>query len=314
MTARPDRLPVAARLLALALLPALLGLAGCRDGAGTAGGAATPTAPASPSTPSSPATGASRSSTTPVHIGRYVAIGDSYTSAPGIGGAQSQDGCLRSDRNYPHLLAAALDVGRLVDVSCGGASTADVRRSQLAGVPPQLDAVTADTDLVTIGLGGNDLQLFGNLLRACVRPNATTATGSPCADTLGSRVPRALARIRRNLVGVVDAVRAKAPGARIMLVGYPQLIPAGGSCRDLPFAPGDYPFAREVNQSMTEAVRQAAEATGATYIDVWQASAGHDICADQPWVNGFSGPGAAPFHPFAAEQRAVARLIAAELS
>jgi len=46
-------------------------------------------------------------------------------------------------------------------------------------------------------------------------------------------------------------------------------------------------------------------------VDVWEPSAGHDICADDPWINGrATDPNRAlAFHPFAAEQKAVAQLV-----
>ncbi|NHA01431.1 hypothetical protein G5V59_20705 [Nocardioides sp. W3-2-3] len=47
----------------------------------------------------------------PVAAGdRYVALGDSYTSAPGVGTPTGPAGCQQTDANYPHLLAAALDL------------------------------------------------------------------------------------------------------------------------------------------------------------------------------------------------------------
>ena len=302
----------AVRTALLVLVTIALGvLSACQDSSADRG--ATPSTPA-PSTPSSPASTptASPASVTP-RFARYVALGDSYTAAPGVPGATSNDGCLRSSGNYPHLLAASLPVRRLVDVSCGGADTDDVRRPQLRGVSPQLDAVTADADLVTIGLGGNDAQLFGRLLATCLRQEAATTAGTPCADSLGPSVPAALTRIETNLTGVVRDVRRKAPDAKILLVGYPQIIPATGRCAEVPFAPGDYRFARRVNQGLTEAVERAATATRTTYVDLWAASKGHDVCSADPWINGLSGPGAAPFHPFAAEQAEVARLVAAAL-
>jgi lysophospholipase L1-like esterase len=264
--------------------------------------------PSSPS-PSSPSP-SSPSPAGPPRFARYVALGDSYTAAPGVPRTETADRCLRSTGNYPHLLAARLPVRKLVDVSCSGADTADVRRPQLAGIPPQLDAVTPRTDLVTIGLGGNDDELFGRLLASCLR---RASSGSPCRDTLRSSVPQTLAAIEQNLLGVVADVRTKAPSARILLVGYPQIIPADRGCAEAPFAAGDDRFAREVNRGLTEAVRRAAAASRTAYVDLWRASAGHDICSADPWINGLSGPGAAPFHPFAVEQVAVARLVAAAL-
>lgn len=287
--------------------------AGCGDASAGGGTAAASSAASAASTASTASDPPSPTATAAPRFARYAALGDSYTASPGVPGGQSNDGCLRSTNNYPHLLAAALPVGRLVDVSCSGADTNDVRRSQLHGVAPQIDAVTRGTDLVTIGLGGNDLDLFSRLIGTCLRQDAATTPGSPCADSLGPSVQPTLERIQQNLVGVVRTVRQRAPSAKVVLVGYPQIVPASGTCAKTPFAPGDYAFARQVNHGLAEAVRRAAGAARATYIDLWSASAGHDVCAADPWINGISGPGAAPFHPFAVEQAAVARLVAASL-
>jgi len=234
----------------------------------------------------------------------YVALGDSFTAAPGVP-PQLPGPCGRSSRNYPHVLADELDAD-LVDVSCGGADTTHVRTPQPLGegssVPPQLDAVTPDADLVTIGLGGNDLGLFARLLRVCL-------TGSGC--TQGAAALQAdLPTVERRVLRVVRAVRAAAPEAEVVVVGYPQLV-GDETCERLPMAAGDLPAAREVNAGLADAVERAAEAGGARYVDLLEPSEGHDICSADPWVNGFDlGAEAAPFHPFASEQEAVAELVA----
>src|SRR3954471_15153979 len=124
---------------------------------------------------------------------RYVALGDSYSAGPLIPTTDLAGGCARSDHNYPSLLAARLHVARLVDVTCSGASTADLthvqRPFQGARVPPQLDAVTPHTDLVTVGIGGNDLDLFGTLVATCTRLRDSDPSGSPCGRELSRNGP-----------------------------------------------------------------------------------------------------------------------------
>jgi lysophospholipase L1-like esterase len=307
-----------ARPLAVSLLAVLALATGCSSGGEGGASSSSPSSPSSAGSSSAGSSSAGSSSagspSAAAAVSRYVALGDSYTAAPGIPGQTSSDGCQRSSANYPHLVATALTVGTLDDVSCTSADTGDVTTAQLTGVGPQLAAVTADTDLVTIGLGGNDLGLFGSLITGCLRQDAASVPGTPCTDTLASKATPALTRIEANLVGVVRAVRSKAPSAQIMLVGYPQIIPASGSCANGPFAPGDYAFMRKVNHGLTQAVAAAARASKATYVDVWSASAGHDLCSSDAWINGLGGAGAAPFHPFAVEQQAVARLVAAAVA
>src|ERR1700722_4671318 len=95
----------------------------------------------------------------------YVSVGESYNSVPGImppaPGAPA--GCGQSEKNYPHITATSLNLS-LTDVSCGGATTSDETEAQFEGQPPQDDALSASTEVVTVGMGGNDHGLFGGLL------------------------------------------------------------------------------------------------------------------------------------------------------
>ena len=125
---------------------ALAGLSGCDSGTSAANVETSASPSATAAAPAGPT---------------YVALGDSYTAAPGVPTTEQESGCLRSSGNYPSLVAAAL--GReLVDVSCSGASTPSLVEGQRVGdgtAAPQLDALTPDTSLVTLGVGGNDLDL-----------------------------------------------------------------------------------------------------------------------------------------------------------
>ena len=249
---------------------------------------------------------------------RYVALGDSYTAAPLVPPTDTSSICLRSGANYPALVAEAMPGTTLTDVSCSGATTRHTVSRQVGRtgtVPPQFDALKRGTDLVTIGLGGNDGRLFGGVLGRCVQVAQTDPAGDPCRRSFEAEDPDLLdttfARIERNLAEVVRGVRERSPGARILVVGYPQIIPESGTCDLLPLASGDYPFAREVNEGLDDAVERGAEAAQAEYVDTWGPSAGHDICADDPWINGrvTSADTALAYHPLAVEQEQVARLV-----
>ncbi|GAB3197958.1 SGNH/GDSL hydrolase family protein [Nocardioides hungaricus] len=257
----------------------------------------------------------------PTRYDEYVALGDSYTAAPLVPPTDASNLCLRSGVNYPALVAEAMPGTALTDVSCSGASTRNTVRPQAGrggSVPPQFDALRPGTDLVTIGLGGNDENLFGGTLGTCVLVAAQDPTGSPCTDAAagGRDVDRILERIRANLVEVVRGVEKRSPDARVLLIGYPQLIPATGTCADLPLAEGDYAFARTINQGLADAVQAAAEDAGVDFVDLWAPSAGRDICSADPWINGrvTSATTALAYHPLAVEQEAVARLILDEIS
>lgn len=256
----------------------------------------------------------------PTAYDEYVAIGDSYTAAPLVPPTDTSSICLRSGANYPALVAAAMPGTALTDVSCSGATTANTVEPQSGmggSVPPQFDALTPTTDLVTIGLGGNDESLFAKLLGRCTELASQDPTGAPCEEAAAGGVDFELLQstIRDNLADVVRGVRERSPEARILMIGYPQLVPGSGTCDLLPLAEGDYPFARAVNEGLNQAMSDAAEVTDAEYVDVWEPSAGHDICADEPWVNGrvTSAATALAYHPLAVGQEAVAELVLEQL-
>ncbi len=223
-------------------------------------------------------------------------------------------GCFRSRANYPALVARELDA-RLEDRSCGGARTIDFRRSQYPEVPPQLTAVKPGVDLVTISVGGNDERVFTELVSRCTRLRARDPEGAPCREYMRSTgsdaLLSALRATRSRVTAIIRDVRERAPEAKVLVVGYPQIIAADSTCAELPLAKGDHAYGEQVNRALTEVLRLAALATRSTYVDVWAASQGHDICSDDPWVNGSvtDQERAAAYHPFAAEQVAVADLV-----
>ena len=262
-------------------------------------------------------------SAAPESFRRYVALGDSYTAAPLVPTTDVANGCFRSDHNYPSLVAEQLDVKRFVDVSCSGADTADLTSRQQtvrgATVPPQLRAVTRRTDLVTLGIGGNDFDLFSTLVMTCAQPGRSEPAGSPCADTLQARGVDLVAeasRISDRVAGAVSAVRRRAPDATVVVVGYPRLLPSGGGCRKLPIAQGDYAFGDRVARALNAALARAARRTGARYVDMYAASKGHDVCSSDPWVNGATTKQrkAMAFHPLASGMEAVADEVVATIS
>lgn len=253
----------------------------------------------------------------------YVALGDSFTAAPGLPGSESSDGCLRSVENYPALVAEELATDYAVDLtdrSCSAADTTSLAGEQLVGreaLPPQLDALGRSTDLVTLSMGGNDFGVFLRLVGGCVSLARQDPDGSPCRDAARSGddvLGEAQPLIEQRLVDAVRQIQHRAPRAQVLLVGYPQLVPPSGGCPDLlPLGRGDLGFARRVNRALTDNLARAARRTGTTYVDVWAASAGHDICSRDPWVAGQGGQpgGAIPFHPLPAGQRGVADAVLA---
>lgn len=240
----------------------------------------------------------------------YVALGDSYTAGPFIPLPRFDPvGCGRSTNDYPALLADLLTIDSYTDVSCSGAQTSDMTQSQsvpLGSNKPQFDALTADTDLVTLGIGGNDFSLFGSLIDTCSSLYESDPNGSPCKDKYvmnGQNTLQAnIDQIGRRVGGVLAGIHERSPDAKVLVFGYPHIVPAEQTCQDvLPFSAGDYPFLDSVERALNAAIADAAVGDSATYVDTYAASAGHDACAgDQAWINGqhLKLLAAAPYHPF----------------
>jgi lysophospholipase L1-like esterase len=269
--------------------------------------------------PGAPEPGSGRTAAV-ADVGEYVALGDSFTSGPLVPQTLAAFGCFRSTHNYPALLAEDLDVRRFTDVSCAGADTTDVRSPQptgFAAVPPQLSAVSAETDLVTIGIGGNDFGLFGRLASTCPQLRASDPGGDPCrrylAASAGPAPLEVLDRIGSRTAAVLDAVHRRAPEAQLLVVGYPRITPPRGTCTGvLPFAAGDYAYLDLVQRRLNAALRQAARSADAGFVDTYRASRGHDACAGpRAWVNGSrtDTSRAQSYHPFGSYMQAVAGLV-----
>src|SRR5829696_4487013 len=117
----------------------------------------------------------------------YVALGDSYTAGPFITPQDlSVPGCLRSDANYPNLVAPHLDLPAFRDVSCSGAQTEDMTASQDVDPnpdnPPQFNALDGETRVVTLGIGGNDIG-FSEIAQKCAQLGVENGLqGHPCQD------------------------------------------------------------------------------------------------------------------------------------
>jgi lysophospholipase L1-like esterase len=248
----------------------------------------------------------------------YVALGDSYTSGAGMArNDPTSSFCQRSAVNYPHLVAKALGA-KLTDVSCGGAGTQHATTPQSMGdgtfAPPQLGALSRSTVIVTVGLGYNDFNWYFDLLYGCTSAAPSDPTGHPCKNLrAGGEDPEVTTRrIGDQVEATLEAVHDKAPFADVLLVGYPQLVPEKGTCPELALATGDYPYVRDMLELLDENLRRAADDADATYVDVYSASKGHDICAGRDaWVNGIDAQlgVAASYHPVARGQRAVAELV-----
>lgn len=250
----------------------------------------------------------------------YVALGDSYSAGPLIPQPRTDPfACFRSVNNYPAYLAGYLGVATYRDVTCSGASTSNFENPQplLLGdpAPAQLDALSAETDLVTVGIGGNDFGLFGTMIDTCGQLAADHPRGDPCRRQFTNRQgvdtkARDARKIQRNVGKALAAVHRRAPNAAVYVVGYPRLLPLTGSCTEVGFATGDYAWGRHVEWLLNRSLHQAADNHRATYLNLYPATKGHDACAgDQAWINGheLKFGVAANFHPFQVGERGMGR-------
>ncbi|WP_225826211.1 SGNH/GDSL hydrolase family protein [Streptomyces naphthomycinicus] len=249
----------------------------------------------------------------------YVALGDSYTSGPGIP-RQVDAACGRSDHNYPSLVAAQGRAAAFTDVSCGGATTAEMWQAQ-GSHPPQLDALDRHTDLVTLQIGGNDVG-FGSVIGTCARLAAQDPAGNPCERSYNAsghdQLALAVARTAPKVDRVLRAVRARAPHARVVVVGYPDLLPDDGSgCfPQVPFAQQDFPYLRDTEKRLNLMLRLVAAVNRAAYVDTYGPTAGHDMCKapGDRWIEPLQPASpAAPAHPNARGEAAMAQAVLARL-
>jgi lysophospholipase L1-like esterase len=256
---------------------------------------------------------------------RYVALGDSYTAGPLVPSQTgSPAGCLRSTHSYPFLVAAGTGAATFSDVSCQGATTADMAHSQsvpLGTNPPQDNSLSASTTLVTLQISGNDIG-FSDIIIHCTTLSLTNPFGSPCKDhytsggidKLRAKIAAAAPKVAADLRGI----HADAPEAKVFLVGYPVILPnSGGGCWPLvPIAYGDVPYLRGVEKALNSMLAAEAAANNATFVDTYTASIGHDVCQapGTKWVEGLIPTAlAAPFHPNRLGEQGMARQVLAAL-
>ncbi|MDT9593079.1 SGNH/GDSL hydrolase family protein [Nocardioides zeae] len=215
----------------------------------------------------------------------YVALGDSYSSGTGTR-SYIDDGteCLRSTAAFPSLVAAA--GGYDLDFrACSGAVVADVQANQL-------QALSADTDLVTLTIGGNDADFTG-VITECALPGwASNCDGA--IDTATSFIDGTLGS---RLSGLYAQVRAAAPNAEVVVAGYPRLF-MGEDCDVLTFiSPEEMTRLNATADLLNRTTSSAAASAGFRFVDPTAAFVGHAVCDDPEWLNGLSNPVVESYHP-----------------
>jgi lysophospholipase L1-like esterase len=262
--------------------------------------------------------------TSAVAAGPIVALGDSYTAGDlfPLDLTARPLGCTRSAKAYPVLVASALKAP-LVDAACGGAGVrymTGAQQTNLGTNPPQLNALASGDSVVMLTLSGDDIG-FWSTLDTCMELSVTDLFGSPCerhftsggTDQLAARVTAETAQITAVLAGI----RARAPRARILVVGYPDLFPQHGGCWPaVPITNGDIAYLRSTELLLNAMLAGDARAAGATFVDTYTPTIGHDFCrsASVKDVEGLVPTSLAyPFHPNARGQAVMAAAVLAAL-
>jgi lysophospholipase L1-like esterase len=257
----------------------------------------------------------------------YVSLGDSYTSGPFINlnsAGSVPAGCGQSKYSYPYLVASALAVQAFRDPSCGSATTNEFTHPQTVafGVnPPQDDALGPDTTLVTVGIGGNDAGLVG-LATSCINfsavPLGPPPLGQPCVDryTAGGvdQYSIRIAAVAPKMATALAEIHRRVPRAKIFVVGYPAVLPEAGSCWPyVPLLAPDVAYVRDKVKELNTMLAAQSLAHGATFVDTWTSSIGHDACQlpGTNWVDGIVPvPLAYPLHPNQAGEANTAAVVA----
>ncbi len=263
------------------------------------------------------ATGAQAADTGP-----YVALGDSYTAAPLVPNQVGQPtGCARSDHNYPSVVRAVLGSTAFRDVSCSSATTKDMLGSQAvtggANVP-QFSALTSDTALVTVGIGGNDVGLVG-AATTCIGLGLLNPIGTACRSNFakpggGDKLTDQIAESAPKIAAVLQGIHERSPQARVLIVGYPAVAPnTGQGCYPLvPLSDDDITYLDGKLRATNTMIAEQAAANDAEYVDTYAQSVGHDACTLPPtrWFEGLVPTMPAfPIHPNVLGEASMARSV-----
>jgi lysophospholipase L1-like esterase len=205
---------------------------------------------------------------------QYVALGDSYSSGLGAGSYISSSGsCDRSTRAYPEQWAGVNAPGSFVSVACAGATTADVTGSQVSALRP-------GTTLVSLTIGGNDAG-FSGVMETCV-----LGSTSSCLNAVSKAEATINGPLLGLLVNTLQTIRSRAPAAKIVLLGYPELYDLSRSSTCIGLSTRDRTALNGGADELDGVLSTAAgRVGGVTFADVRHQFATHEICDSGSWLN-----------------------------
>lgn len=249
----------------------------------------------------------------------YVALGDSYAAGPLIPNPLLPLGCLKSSNNYAHLAAPGIGL-TLRDPTCSGATTEDMTNPQNVDPdgpnPPQFNSLDAETTVVSLTIGGNDIG-FSDIALDCVTLNPFS---TPCKNKYNSggkdQIAERIAATAPKVDAVLEGISTHSPSAEVFVVNYAAIFPETGfGCwPQMPIGFGDVPYLRAKQKELNAMLATQAANNGATVVDWYKASIGHDACkgSSTRWVEPVvpSNP-AAPIHPNKAGMQGAANALVA---
>jgi lysophospholipase L1-like esterase len=203
---------------------------------------------------------------------KYVALGDSYSAGNGANSTNLDSGCNRNTYAYPYLVSQQRPNTALTFVACSGAVTGDV-------INGQVNSVTADTKIVTITIGGNDIG-FTSLILAC------TTLG--CQSQIDSSNAKIANELPAKLNSTYAAIKARAPSAKVVVVGYAKPFNNRTCLAATGVSSSEETNLNALVTNMDNVIKARAQAYGFSYADVNPAWSGHDICASNPFTNGLT--------------------------
>jgi lysophospholipase L1-like esterase len=203
----------------------------------------------------------------------YVALGDSYSSGLGAGNYIGSSGsCDRSTSAYSQLWASANHPVSYVSVACAGATTSSVISSQLS-------ALNGSTSLVSITVGGNDVG-FSSVMETCVLEST-----SSCVSAVNTAESEVATQLPGELNSVLGDIRADAPAAKVVVLGYPELYDLSRSSSCIGLSTTDRTDLNQAADQLDGAIQAAAQRFGDVYVDVRPYFAGHEICDSSSWLH-----------------------------
>ncbi len=204
----------------------------------------------------------------------YVNLGDSYSAGFGSGSVMPGPvpGCFQGS-GATHVTAIdALDgVVLTANGACAGAST-----QQVALMASALSGQLASADLVTLSLGGNDLD-FAGTIAAC----STLGTAAACDHAIAAGWA-ALPEVQARVHAVLAQIDAQTPGT-ILVLGYPRLLTTSNGDQPLMTAAN----ARTLNKltdALNRGISKATHGTSAKFVPVLGPFNNHGINADNSWI------------------------------